>query len=309
MAPVRDVERLRRVQAADGLPAEAATPLPSLTHEWPADLAFDAAIHCAGALFERTLEDYLRTNVLWSLAVLSKAAPRPCVVLSSQSAGGPTPSGRLARREEDPDEPVSWYGESKLRLERAIWRRFHGSPIAVLRPPMVLGPRDAALRQLFRAARGLVVPKPGLRPKWFSFVGVEDLVRAVFVALEAAGELAGQPFYVASRQIICDRTLLTEAAQMQNRRAWLVPLPHPALALVAQMVDAMPALRRSLPSLTRDRVREIFPDRWVVDPSAFEEAAGWRARETLAGALQAFWDHESARQAGMAAAPAALTSP
>ena len=37
------------------------------------------------------------------------------------------------------------------------------------------------------------------------------------------------------------------------------------------------SLRAKAPSLTRDRAREIWPDRWVVDGSKFARLTGWRA--------------------------------
>jgi hypothetical protein len=52
------------------------------------------------------------------------------------------------------------------------------------------------------------------------------------------------------------------------------------------LVDAVPALRRSAPSLTRDRAREIWPDRWVVDSSAFRQATGWSSNRSLSQALE-----------------------
>jgi nucleoside-diphosphate-sugar epimerase len=51
------------------------------------------------------------------------------------------------------------------------------------------------------------------------------------------------------------------------------------------VVDAVPALRNATPSLTRDRAREIWKDRWVVDAARFEKDSGWQATRTLEDAL------------------------
>ena len=106
------------------------------------------------------------------------------MVISSQSAGGPTPAGKRARTEADSDAPITWYGESKLDMERSIRREFPNRPITILRPPMILGPRDSATLPLFRMATGRIRIKPGLRSKSYSFVAVDDLVAAIFLALE-----------------------------------------------------------------------------------------------------------------------------
>ena len=297
LAPVRDPVKLTRLASSDGLDPHKIQPLAASPSEWPKHLHFDAVVHCAGALFERSPEAYWRTNVLWSHAILAcRPSGSPTVILSSQSAGGPTPCGRLSRSEADPDCPISWYGESKLRLERKILREYPREPIAILRPPMILGPRDAAALQLFRAVRAPFWPKPGWHKKWFSFLAVEDLVEAIFVALEKATALAGLPRYVAARQILSDLDLLQAASKLAGTRGVVLRLPHALVRGVAAPVDALPSLRRALPSLTRDRVKEIFPERWVVDSTSFEQATGWAAKATATQALASCYRHACSAQ-------------
>jgi nucleoside-diphosphate-sugar epimerase len=288
LAPVRDAAKLGRLLRADDVPPSLVRALPADPRLWPKPLPVDAAIHCAGALFERELADFMRTNVTWTMAALSRLpASCPAVILSSQSAGGPTPEGSLARTEADADEPVSFYGESKLRMERALRREWRGAPVAILRPPMILGPRDAAALQLFKAVGAPVRPKPGLKSKAFSFVGIEDLLDAITLALTHADRLGFKPRYVASRQVFTDRQLLASAAASAGKTGLTLPIPHPFVRALSAGVDVLPQAARALPSLTRDRAKEIFEARWVVDPGAFEEATGWSAKASLAAALGA----------------------
>jgi nucleoside-diphosphate-sugar epimerase len=259
--------------------------LSALPEQWP-KISPQCAILGGGVLFERTRGNYFCTNVDWTLATL-RALPEECrtVVISSQSAGGPTPSGKASRTEADCDAPITWYGESKLAMEEAIRREFPNRPITILRPPMILGPRDAATLPLFRMARGRVRIKPGLRAKSYSFIAVEDLVAAIFLALEN-GPLA-QSFYVASMRPMTDWQLIASAATACNVRGLTVPVPHFFVQILSRVVDRIPVLRAQAPSLTRDRAREIWADRWVVDSSMFERLTGWRATTGLGDAVQA----------------------
>jgi nucleoside-diphosphate-sugar epimerase len=134
-------------------------------------------------------------------------------------------------------------------------------------------------------ARGRVRIKPGLRTKSYSFVAVEDLVTALFLALEN-GPLT-QACYVASMQPVTDWQLIAAAAAACEARGLTVPVPHFLVRILSRIVDAIPALRRQAPSLTRDRARDIWADRWVVDGSNFEQLTGWRASMALDEALQA----------------------
>ena len=259
--------------------------LSALPDRWPR-ISPRRAVLGGGVLFERNRSDYFRTNVDWTLATL-RALPPECrtVVISSQSAGGPTPDGRVARSEEDPDAPITWYGESKLAMERAIRDEFPNRPISILRPPMILGPRDTATLPLFRMARGALRIKPGLRAKSYSFIAVDDLVTAIFLALES--EPCSQASYVASAQSITDWQLIAAAAAACHARGVTVPVPHLVVRMLSGFVDTIPSLRAKAPSLTRDRAREIWPDRWVVDGSKFARLTGWRASISLSEALEA----------------------
>ncbi len=284
-APVRSPDKLKRQLGFESKDAQGIHVLPPAPDQWP-KISPQRAILSGGVLFERNRRDYFYTNVDWTLAIL-RALPEEChaVVISSQSAGGPTPRGKLSRSEEDPDTPITWYGESKLAMEEAIKREFPKRPITILRPPMILGPRDAATLPLFRMARGRVRIKPGLRAKSYSFLAVEDLVSAIFLALES--EPLTQACYVASMHPMTDWQLIASAATACNAKGLTVPVPHFAIRILSGVIDAIPGLRAQAPSLTRDRAREIWADRWVVDGSKFERLTGWRATTGLSDALRA----------------------
>jgi nucleoside-diphosphate-sugar epimerase len=283
LAPVRSVEKLRAQFRLEGIDFSAVTPLPVDPSSWGV-IQPTHALLSAGVLFARDRDEYFKTNVDWTLGVI-EALPESTrvIVLSSQSAGGPTPPGRGARTETDADTPLTWYGQSKLALERAIRQCHANRSIRILRPPMILGPRDAATASLFKMAAGFVRPKPGLRRKEFSFLAVDDVVDAIGSAWEA--DLPG-PHYIAADHTISDWQLIETAARAARARGVTLPLPIFLVKALSVLVDAVPALRRSAPSLTRDRAREIWPDRWVVDSSAFRQATGWSSNRSLSQALE-----------------------
>jgi nucleoside-diphosphate-sugar epimerase len=281
-APVREPEKLRLQLAREGLSKDAVTPLSPDPRSW-GRIEPTHALLSAGVLFARNREEYFKTNVDWTLEIL-RALPETCrtVVLSSQSAGGPTPTGQPSRSESDSDAPLTWYGESKLELEQAIRRFFPTRKITILRPPMILGARDSATLPLFKMGRNFIRTKPGLRKKEFSFIAIEDLVDAISAAfeLEASG-----PFYISSDQTISDFDLIDTAAQAVGGRGVTLPVPLSLVKMASLLVDSIPTLRKLTPSLTRDRAKEIWPDRWVVDSNAFRTATGWRSRHNLSHAL------------------------
>ena len=286
-APVRDPDKLHDQLLGEGLATDSVTPLPPDPSKW-SGVDPTHAILSAGVLFARDRASYFKVNVDWTWEIL-QALPETCrtVVLSSQSAGGPTPDGQPARSETHADAPVTWYGESKLELEQRIRRDFPSKKIAILRPPMILGARDKATLPLFQMATKLIRTKPGWRKKEFSFIAIEDLITAISAAFEL--ESRG-PFYLCSDQKITDFDLIDTAAQVVGGRGITLPVPLSFVRLASLLIDSIPALRKSIPSLTRDRAKEIWPDRWVVDSSAFRAATGWRSHYNLSHALQSACD-------------------
>ena len=288
LAPVRDAKKLRAQLEIEGFDPATVTPLDPEPENWPSGIHPTHALLSAGVLFARHRDEYFATNVDWTLRIL-EALPESArvVVLSSQSAGGPTPHGRAARTESDADTPLTWYGKSKLALERALQSQ-KNRRICILRPPMILGARDTATLPLFKMALGLIRTKPGLRRKEFSFLSVDDVVEAVQSAwsFESPG-----PHYISAHRTITDWELIDTAARAAGGKGVTLPIPIAVVKAMSLLVDSIPSLRRSAPSLTRDRAKEIWADRWVVDSTAFRRATGWQSRQDLAEALNGAFRH------------------
>lgn len=287
-ASVRSEKKLRAQCAEESLSTEKIHPLPSDPAKWPS-LNIDHAILSAGVLFARSRSEYFETNVDWILNIV-RALPANCrtVILSSQSAGGPTPPNSPARSEATPDTPVTWYGESKLAMEKAVRETFPDRSITILRPPMVLGARDLATLPLFKMGKGLVRMKPGLHAKTYSYIAVDDLVSAIFAALDSE-IVSAESLYVASPVTISDRELIASASS--NPAGVTVAIPQIFVRLLSAIIDAVPALRAKTPSLTRDRAKEIWSPCWVVDGSRFARTYDWQATQSLSDAMNAARDY------------------
>lgn len=285
VAPVRSPAKLRKQLEREGFSGEAKLSVigaEAPTWDFRPLGPFDRVVHCAGVLFGRTREEYFRVNVDGTLRLLETVGGSPrVVVLSSQAAGGPTPQGHEARKITHPDRPVSWYGASKLRMELAAREKAPHFPVLLLRAPMVLGPGDQATLPLFRMVRGKIWPKPGVRPKHYSWVSSGDLADAIGAWFERGHPRGLDTAHVASPSTITDAELMRTAGKVSDRRGMLVPVPQTLLRPVAFASKFFPFISESVPSLTPDRAREIWPDRWVVDAAPFRDATGWAGRDTL----------------------------
>lgn len=285
LLPVRNPEKLRSQLAGEKLDDWRFQPCRVTGDFWelPGDCSPDLVIHAAGLLFGRRPEEYFSANVEGTLRLMAQI-PRTArvIAISSQAAGGPTPGGEHARTTDHEDRPVSFYGVSKLTMERELRNRL-GRRLLILRPPMVFGPRDAATIPLFRMAGGAVRMKPGFLPKHYSWIEVGDLCDAILAAaLTAPSDWAMHgPFYLDSGTDITDSELVETAARVLGSKGVTLPVPLALIRLASVLIDLVPAWRVAAPNLGRDRVRELLPDRWICDGSAFKEQFGWQPSKKL----------------------------
>ena len=286
IAPVRSEDKLRAQLAREGvLDLSKLRILEAEAPHWDFGRVgpLDRVVHCAGVLFGRSRDEYFRVNIDGTLRLLASVPGDPAsIVLSSQSAGGPTPAGHHAKKLDHPDRPLSWYGESKLHMERAVREAGHKN-VRFLRAPMVLGPGDQATLPLFRMVRGKIWTKPGSELKHFSWISSDDLADAIdaWFARGDALDLA----HVTSPGTITDADLMLTAGKVSGRQGKLLPIPQALLKPVAFASKFIPAIGQKVPSLTADRAREIWPNRWVIDPDPFHAATGWRGQATLEDTL------------------------
>ncbi len=296
--PVRSAEKFRAQLQGDGFdeipsrvkPVELSAP----NWDFSSLPAIDHVVHSAGTIFASSRDEYFKTNVDGTLTLLRtiKLSPQSrTVILSSQAAAGPC-ADEGTRSETQPEAPVTWYGESKLEMEKRVTAEFGPRlaerPYLFLRPPMIFGPRDQATLPLFKMARFPLRVKPGGRPKFYSYLAVSDLVEAILTTLKAPvwDGLSGKAFFVASEEPVSDEKLITLCGETQKRRGYLVKIPHPVLWGVSQVVERVPKWRNEIPNLTKDRVREIWPERWVVSTDRFAKGFRWKPREELTKTLQ-----------------------
>ncbi len=295
--PLRNPEKLReqlKQEGYDSLPANF-VPIKAEAPSWDFEpIEADHVIYAAGTLFAQDDPGYYLCNVDGTLNFFSRLRkPTKIVVLSSQAAAGPCGPNESAKNEHDSNNPVTGYGRSKLAMEKQLKEKFSHLPYLCLRPPMVLGARDSATLPLFKMAKQPVQFKPGSSLKYYSYIGVNDLVRAILTCLDSStpwADSALRYYFVANPGAITDRELISTAVEATGRKPRLIAVPIPFIKMASRVIDAIPPWRRAVPTLSRDRAQEIWPDRWVVSSQAFMKNFGWRAEESLDEILRSTYE-------------------
>lgn len=181
------------------------------------------------------------------------------------------------------------YGYNKRKAEEALFAAFRktGFPVTAVRLPNVAGEEDPTLRYASYVARiadggPLVLPDGGYAP--FRHVYVGDAA-ATLAGLPGRAESVGRAYNLASHEILSVRRLVSDMAEMMDRRVDLVDVPSPVIDDRWPEAGFSPFSKRAaqVPSIARAR-REIG---W--SPSPY--------RTWLEATVR--WSHEQIRKPGV----------
>ncbi|MBM3329063.1 MAG: NAD-dependent epimerase/dehydratase family protein [Calditrichaeota bacterium] len=191
---------------------------------------------------------------------------------SSLAAGGPSLSDRR-RTMNDPDEPITAYGRSKLAGEEVLRNGAGSVWWTALRPPPVYGPYDRSFLGYMRMINKGWKIRLGDGSMPFSLVHVADLARAICLALTWEGP-SGAVRYVTDG---ADHTLHELAGlveELLGRRARWIALPRWAGMPVATVAEFLSGNR--VPAiLSRRKVLELLQPAWTCDDSPLRTEVGY----------------------------------
>jgi nucleoside-diphosphate-sugar epimerase len=228
-------------------------------------------VHCAGLVRAATAAAFDAVNEAGVAHLAAAAAARhspPRFILMSS----------LAAREAG----LSRYAQSKRAGERALAR--HGGRLAwtVLRPPAVYGPGDRATLDFFRLYQRGLAPFPGGPELRLSLIHGADLAGAV-AALLAADIGAGETYELRDgcAEGYSWADVADAAAKGFGRPMTRIRLPRALMEGVAVIHQGISGIFGATPSLTRDKVRELYHPDWLCARNPIAELTGWTPRMTL----------------------------
>lgn len=234
----------------------------------PLDL--DACIHTAGIVHSYIHDEFTSVNVngtKYLVEALREIYPTKFkfLLISSLAAAGPSSLGGK-KDETQIDFPVSIYGRSKKMAEDVLKELAPSSwTCSIIRPPMIIGPGDVAVLDIFKMVKSRIIILPGSNSKikQYSFVCVFDLVETIKRLVESNNSLL---LYSAFDEIVTFSNIIEEIKK-QMRLSWILYLPIPffIVKILSFILNILYNLKNHNIRLTPDKINELKPMAWTCD--------------------------------------------
>ena len=221
--------------------------------------------HIAGVVAAKKPEMFYKGNVETTRNVLEAAKGNPnirkIVMTSSLAASRPTVKGTPVT-EDMPSAPVSTYGRSKVEQEQLAKTYMSDLPIALIRPPVVYGPRDTEVLLLFKTIQKRLMAMVGFTEKYLSLVYVDDLVSGMLLAA-TSDNTAGETYFLGSAQAeFAYSELSIKIADLLGVKPFKIRLPHGLVYVVGGISQFFGQFGKKPPTLTIEKAREMTRDSW-----------------------------------------------
>ena len=228
--------------------------------------------------FNRINYDYLRsfTDALFE----TEKVPDKFLYMSSLSALGPgDEKDYTAFNSNSIPSPNTKYGASKLKAEMhlAMTPNF---PYIVFRATGIYGPHEKDYFMMFKSIKSGFDFSVGMRKQLLSFIYVQDLVEAMFEAIDKAP--TGKTYLIAEDRSYTQKEFRQITAAELGKKV-VIPMCMPiwAVYLVSVIAEKWGVIRMKPSTLNRDKFNIMKQRNWSVDISEARKDFGFAPKVDL----------------------------
>jgi nucleoside-diphosphate-sugar epimerase len=254
---------------------------------------FDYVVHAAGVTKCIDKQDFYRINTegtknLVRAVIALKMPLKKFVYLSSLSVFGAIHEQQPYQdiREDDTPHPNTEYGRSKLEAERwlreSLELRTDGRvfPYVILRPTGVYGPRE---RDYFLMVKNVKMHSDfavGYQRQDITFVYVQDVVQAVFLACEKGQ--TGRAYFLSDGEVYQSSTF-SELIRKELGNPWWIRVTAPVwlLRVITFAGDIVGRLTGKVSALNNDKYHILRQRNWRCDISPAISELGYKPQVKL----------------------------
>ena len=242
------------------------------------DHPFDYVVHAAGVTKCIHQEDFYRINTEGTKNLVNairtlKMPLKRFVYLSSLSIFGPIKEQQPYQEitEADTPQPNTAYGKSKLLAEQfldgineSLKADEEPFPYVILRPTGVYGPREKDYFLMAKSIKGHSDFSVGYKQQDITFVYVQDVVQAVFLAIDYGK--TGRKYFLSDGQVYQSSTFSNLIHQELGRPWWIrIKAPIWILRIVTFFGEHIGRMTGKITALNNDKYHILKQRNWRCD--------------------------------------------
>ncbi|MGH8015025.1 MAG: NAD-dependent epimerase/dehydratase family protein [Candidatus Zixiibacteriota bacterium] len=239
----------------------------------------DYVIHSAGLVKARRKQSFFDVNEkgtanLFEAVGRYNPSVRKVVYISSTASSGPSRNG-LPVTEDDPPNPITTYGRSKLAGEKVALSYSNKFNVISIRPPGIYGPGDRETFPFFEAVYKKFRPIIGNPKRRLQLIEVDDLCRALVFAV-TKDTPSGLICFAAENKAYTMKELIDLLGESCSREGFRLYIPTVLFYLMALIIQGAAALVGATPMLTKEKADELLAS-WLVSTERAEKYLGFRS--------------------------------
>ena len=248
---------------------------------------FDYVVHAAGVTKCLNKADFHRINTEGTKnlaeALLETGMPlKRFVFVSSLSIFGAIKEQQPyeAIRESDTPQPNTEYGRSKLAAEQYLASLGTRLPYIILRPTGVYGPREKDYFIMAKSIKQHSDFAVGYKRQDITFVYVEDVVQAVFLALEKGEN--GRKYFLSDGEVYQSTTFSDLIHEALGRPWWIrITAPVWVLRIVTFFGEYIGRMTGKVTALNNDKYNILKQRNWRCDIQPAIDELGYEPKVQL----------------------------
>lgn len=254
-------------------------------------LRFDYVVHAAGLTKALRQADFFSVNTEGTKHLVealknSNQELQRFVYMSSLSVFGAIKEQMPYQpiKETDTPRPNTAYGKSKWEAEKfldGLEEAGYDLPYVILRPTGVYGPREHDYYMMAKSIKEHVDFAAGWKRQDITFVYVDDVVQAVFLALDHGKK--GRKYFLSDGNVYQSSTFSNLIHQELGYPWWIrVKAPIALLHVICKVCDAWGHLTGRLTALNNDKYNILRQRNWRCDIRPAVDELGFKPQWDLA---------------------------
>lgn len=257
----------------------------SLTATFERSTPWDYVIYNLGATKAVNYGDFKRVNFeyLRRICEVLKStgrAPKRLLFMSSLSAIGPGDEKNYTPLDANTvPAPNTRYGQSKIMAEQYL-EHMAGIPYIIFRPTGVYGPHEQDYLMMVKCIDSHFDFGVGFRRQMLTFIYVEDLVRAMFDALESGVE--NRTYIISEPRAYTQKEFRAIVADALGKK-WVIPVRLPLWAawVASAAAEKIAKWQMKTSTLNTDKFRIMRQRNWNADISPAVDEFGFNPQVDL----------------------------